>query len=345
VKAILAVLLVLIVLLGMIGFYAIFGVANTLKIILILLLLTGLFWKVLPRLLGRINAAIWIALGLLLFAGLFLPIPITVAEPAPVLIWSPLWTILFFWPSLALVGSALLLHIGLSHSLAKEDSIPSDGGNPFWARINQPKNLTVVSLALSAILLIKTLHSLYWLTAWDAAGDSIDFFLLIMPTFATMISGFMLFLTLPEKFKIAGIGYIVLVPLIMGAVSISAQGYDYRQVTTNRAERIARKIELYYKREGSYPEALSQLSPWYILSLPKPMIIYGQDWCYEGRDDYYRLGYIDREHWSDPRLIGRVYKSVGDIPDIQKICFREFTRLQNDFPDYPFSFSAAVSQE
>jgi hypothetical protein len=72
---------------------------------------------------------------------------------------------------------------------------------------------------------------------------------------------------------------------------------------------------------------LSQLTPWYVVSLPKPMTIYGQDWCYESGGGYYRLGYLDREHWSDPRLIGRVYRSVAETADAQPICTDEFTAI------------------
>jgi hypothetical protein len=83
---------------------------------------------------------------------------------------------------------------------------------------------------------------------------------------------------------------------------------------------------------------LSQLTPWYVVSLPKPMTIYGQDWCYESGGGYYRLGYLDREHWSDPRLIGRVYRSVAETADAQPICTDEFTAIQTRHPDYPYSY-------
>jgi hypothetical protein len=124
----------------------------------------------------------------------------------------------------------------------------------------------------------------------------------------------------------------------MIAVSAIAQRVDFRQETTKQAEQAVRAIESYYTREGRYPETLSQLSPWYAISLPKPMIIYGQDWCYESGNVYYRLGYVDREHWSDPRLIGRIYKSVGEIPDSQPMCMDEVKAMQSRFPGYQYSY-------
>ena len=68
------------------------------------------------------------------------------------------------------------------------------------------------------------------------------------------------------------------------------------------------------------------------------MIIAGQDWCYESGEDYYRLGYLDRDHWSDPRLIGRIYKIVGEAPDATPMCMQEFTAIQNGEPGYPYTY-------
>lgn len=105
-----------------------------------------------------------------------------------------------------------------------------------------------------------------------------------------------------------------------------------------QAERTVRAIESYYDREGRYPESLSQLTPRYILSVPKPMIIYGQDWCYESGDGYYRLGFIDREHWSDPNLIGRVYRASAEIHGPPQICLEQFSAIKSKNPDFPFRY-------
>ena len=82
----------------------------------------------------------------------------------------------------------------------------------------------------------------------------------------------------------------------MIAVSARAQSVDFRQLTEERAERASQAIETYCAREGRYPQDLRQLTPGYVLSLPGPVTIYGQDWCFDGGDDYYRLGYVYREH-------------------------------------------------
>jgi hypothetical protein len=124
----------------------------------------------------------------------------------------------------------------------------------------------------------------------------------------------------------------------MIAVSARAQRVDFRQLTEERAERVTQAIETYYAREGHYPQDLRQLTPWYALSLPGPVIIYGQEWCYDGGEDYYRLGYVYREHWSDPRLIGQIYKTKGEVPDLHGMCEEEVVALQKRYPDYPYEY-------
>jgi hypothetical protein len=162
--------------------------------------------------------------------------------------------------------------------------------------------------------------------------------LLLVPVPAALLSGVTLSITLSGRMKWTGFLYSLLILGLMIAVSAGAQRVDFRQLTEERAERVTQAIETYYAREGRYPQDLRQLTPWYILSLPGPVIIYGQDWCYDGGDDYYRLGYVYREHWSDPRLTGRIYKTKGEAPDLHGMCEEEVVALQKRYPDYPYEY-------
>jgi hypothetical protein len=78
----------------------------------------------------------------------------------------------------------------------------------------------------------------------------------------------------------------------------------------------------------------SQLTPFYILSFPGPVIIYGQYWCYDGGEDYYRLGYLDREHWSSPILFGRVYSAKGHSPLKVDVCQPAIDTYREQHPDW-----------
>ena len=190
----------------------------------------------------------------------------------------------------------------------------------------------MVVLALGALLLAKALHSLYWLMVWDTTYDSLEYFWLVFPITAVLFSGVVLSIALPGRTRWAGFWYSLLIPALMIVVSAQAQSVDLRRLTDQRAERVSQAIETYHAREGRYPHDLGELTPRYVLSLPEPVIIYGQDWCYDGGEDYYRLGYVYREHWSDPDLHGRIYKSKGKGSDLPGICAEEIAALEERYP-------------
>jgi hypothetical protein len=127
--------------------------------------------------------------------------------------------------------------------------------------------------------------------------------------------------------------YLLLIPALI-VVATRAQSVNFRQLTEARAERARQAIEAYYAREGRYPETIQQLIPWYAISLPKPVIIYGQGWCYQGGEDYYRLGYLDSEHWSSPIRFGRVYSAKGHSPLKVDVCQLAIDTYRAQHPDW-----------
>lgn len=285
-------------------------VALALVVLAGLLLILGL-----AALAKRMSSGVWIFIGLLALAGLFWPTYRLAGtypgQPQPFQALLP--TIVFFWPALALVAAALVIYAGVK--LYPE----------------RPK-VGAAALVLSALLLGKTLHNLYWLTVWDNTTDSLGIFWVVVPVQAAFIAGAMLAAILPEKAKLAGLGYALLVPAVLVAVSIGAQRVDFRQLTEARAERASQAIERYYAREGRYPGDLGELDSWYGRPLPGPVILYGQYWCYEGGEDYYRLGHVDRDHWYDPLLIRRVYKESGDTSQLGRACAAEIAEILRHVP-------------
>ncbi len=275
-------------------------------------LFCGLFALVLPKIIERVNPKVWIFTGLILLALLLIPTS---------LLFSNLTTAAFFLIPLALVNAAFLLYSGLS------------------LRSSEPQARIIIPIFFVGILLILgTLFKIYDLTVWDTTYDPLKYILLFAPMLAILLSALTLLIALPSKTKLAGIAYLLLVPVLMIWVSTLAQQVDFRVLTSQRAERVVQAIESFYAREGHYPASLSELTPRYILALPEPVIIYGQTWCYESGDGYYRLGYVDREHWSDPRMIGRIYKAEGQTSEQSLMCEAEITAIQQSNPDYPYSY-------
>jgi hypothetical protein len=131
---------------------------------------------------------------------------------------------------------------------------------------------------------------------------------------------------------------VLIIPVLLIAVSALAQRVDFRQLTVERAKQVSQAIETSYDREGRYPQNLMQVTPWYMLSFPGPVIIYGQDWCYDGGDTYFRLGYVYREHWSDPRLIGQIYSAKGELSNLDPMCEDEVVALQKRYPGFMYEY-------
>jgi hypothetical protein len=292
----------------------------------------GLAWAV-----RRLSATAWIVAGLLLLAGLLWPtstfvdgwrLPVRLPQPLETLVTA---TVLLM-PSLALVVAALLLYPGLTLTRERKSGgvVEGEGAPP---QHEHPGRVAAICLVLSALLIAKTLYNLYWLTVWDDTTDSLGYIWLAVPILAALSSGALLAFTLPGRTKGAGL-YALLIPALMIAVSGRAQAVDYRRLTQERAGQVSHAVEAYYAREGGYPQNLRQLTPWYLLSLPGPVVISGQGWCYDSGDGYYRLGYLDREHWSSPILIPHTYRTGGEVPDLPGICDEQITALREAAPGY-----------
>jgi hypothetical protein len=297
---------------------------------LIVLAIVLLFVSALALAARKVSHRVWILAALLLLPGLSLPASVVnnifTASPEPPFELS-------LMPSVALLITALLLYSGLNAYREWQHASVVEDGRSQEQRKRAGRAAAVV-FVVGALLLAKTLHHLYWFTVWDNTYDSIGYLLLLVPVLAALLSGVTLSITLSGRTKLAGFLYSLLIPALMIAVSARAQRVDFRQLTEERAGRASQAIETYYAREGSYPQDLRELIPWYVLSLPGPVIIYGQDWCYDGGDDYYRLGYVYREHWSDPRLTGRIYKTIGETPDLHRICDEEIAALRKRYPQH-----------
>jgi len=284
----------------------------------------------------RVGDGVWILVALLLLPGLSLPASVVndifTASPEPPLA-------LTLMPCVALLITALLLHSGLSaYKEWQQASAVEDGRSQ--AQRKRAGRAAAVVFFVGAVLLVKTLHHFYWFTVWDNAYDSLGYLLLLVPIPVALLSGVTLSITLSGRIKWAGFLYALLISGSMIAVSARAQQVDFCQLTEERAERVIRAVESYHAREGHYPQDLGQLTPGHALRLPGPVIIHGQDWCYDGDEDYYRLGYVDREHWSDPRLIGRIYRTKRNVPDLHGVCKEEVAAMRKRYPDYQYEYRA-----
>lgn len=303
--------------------------------LIVLTIIGWLFASIVVLVAKKVSHTVWIIYaGLIILVALFLPdvMIINISARLPQPFEDPMTlTILLTLPA-ALVVAALLLYSGLNfYKKWQNAGLEEDGVSQ-----TQRKHIgraSVIALVLSALVLVKVFHNFYWFMVWDTTGDSLGYFWLPFPILVMLFSSAFLFILLPGKSKLAGFFYLLLIPVLI-LVATRAQSVDFRQLTEARAERARKAIEAYDAREGRYPQNLQQLIPRYAILLPEPLIIYGQDWCYQGGKDNYRLGYLDREHWSNPILFGRVYSAKGHSPLKVDICQPAIDTYRAQHPDW-----------
>lgn len=274
---------------------------------------------------GELHTRPWLVAGALILAGLLLPtFWLTTGELEPLSqgLEILLSILVFLMPFLAVIAAMLLLYIGLVLLRPPKQTAEAPGET-----VTQPGWHAWAALGLSAALLIKLGHNLYNLFLWDATVDSLGILWLAPWLLAAIFCGLALALRLAGWQKLAGVAFAILVPLYLYAVFRSASQVDYRRLTEQRAARLQEAIEAYQQRTGGYPSVLNQLTPRQMLSVPPPVIIPGQDWCYDGTAEYYRLGYITRQHWSDPNVYEQLYASSAGAPEEPGVCHWQLRNL------------------
>ena len=267
----------------------------------------------------------WIFAGLLVLEALILlPTHLLVNETGGVdFLDTPQSLLIYSLPALGLFIAAFLLYAGLGLYNEWRNIDPAEDWTSHKVH-RQAGWSAMIALVLCVLLLAKAMHNLYWLLVWDQTADGIGYgWMVFAPLPVAFVTGLMLLVALEGRQKGVGFLYLLLVPGLLIGMSVYAPRADLQRITERRAGQVVHAIEAFRARYGFYPPELRYLISWSIPLLPKPVIIYGQNWCYEGRDDYYTLGYVYHEHWSDPHLIGRVYKTEGVPPDTTSLCSDE----------------------
>jgi len=235
----------------------------------------------------------------------------------------------YFLFTLGFFCAALLLSMAARRIFTSPlaDETPSPGKN--WSKA------VFLLLGLAILVLGKSIHTFYWLMVWDSTVDPLGFIWLIPSLVNAIFAGLLLSITLPGRVKWGGVGFIVVISLLLfGAANLALQ-VDFRALTNTRSERITQAIESYHIQEGSYPVSLRQLVPWYTLSVSEPVVIATLGWCYESGAEYYRLAYTSRNHWSDPNLFAVVASSAGDVSSLPPACGKEISTYQARYSQPP----------
>lgn len=149
---------------------------------------------------------------------------------------------------------------------------------------------------------------------------------------AGVIAGLLLALTASGKIRRAGIGFMILVPVVIAFSYTIGLRFEPQVITSARADRLGQAIERYYQDTGEYPARLEDLTPSYLPFISGPLTGRGQVWCYQSGPNYYRLGYIffqryyaypDGTPYWEPYYEIKVPYAAGQPPAGEWMCDKE----------------------
>ncbi|MGE5223335.1 MAG: hypothetical protein ACM3PY_12925, partial [Omnitrophica WOR_2 bacterium] len=185
-----------------------------------------------------------------------------------------------------------------------------------WSRW-VPQALAVIFLALSLYADIRVLRIRDSVTEDQIAAA----FFLILACIAGIMAG------VASAWKRTGPKLWVSLALILVLCAVQFPALSLPQnfserVTLERAAQVDAAIQRYHAQNGRYPASLIQLMPRYLLWVPEPVTYYKSVWCYDGNQQYYRLGYYEAGYYrySLRGISVKLYGSAGELPQQPTPC-------------------------
>jgi hypothetical protein len=189
-----------------------------------------------------------------------------------------------------------------------------------------------VWLALSGLLLLAGAARLFWFLVWDSVYDPIGILFVVPLVGAALAWGAGLASLVTERAVLPRLAYMLVFPALIAGVYAAAGRVDTQVLTLERQERVAAALERYYSRQGSYPDSLEALVPGYLLAVPGPVVIQGQDWCYQSSGSSFQLAYLERDHWSSPHLTAAGYHPTASQAQLRQVCSEQIAAQQQRQP-------------
>lgn len=259
-----------------------------------------IFWGV-----GRHYNRLAVTFGLLALGGLLLT-HYFLSHPLREMVFPYAGIFLFLGaPLLGVAAPAILMANGLHH----------------WADSGAAgRRGLFMSLALALLTLALVGLYVFWGSVWDQTMD-LGFGFLAVPfvTGTAVAAGMAMSVVLEGKQRLVGLAFMLLLPLLFYQLHALGLNAPYHAYNEQRAARIAAALDDFYEREGHYPETLTSLVPRDLLSVPQPILLHGEQWCYQGGTDFYRLTAFYQQHWAS--LISlKIYATQGEFPPGEWVC-------------------------
>lgn len=195
--------------------------------------------------------------------------------------------------------------------------------------------ITVLRLALITLLLLLIGDIIVTETVWVQAEDSISLIPVVVFIVATA-AAMLLAWELTGWRRLAALVFALSVMFTASYASEQGWRTSPAGLTEVHAEKVNRAIQRYYERQDHYPSRLTALTPFYLWRIPQPMIFRERTWCYEGGDDYYRLGYVHQPGFGFPpeSISIRIHTAAGEPPDPSWPCDEELEKARSKAASY-----------
>jgi hypothetical protein len=262
----------------------------------------------------------WASRTKLLLAGLLVLTLLLV----PIRSFTVFYETHFLFPMLVVPLSLVLSTLLLLNAFRRQDAEPNApgqqaGSSPWEGR---------ASLLLSGLLLLAAAYRLFWFLVWDSTYDPLWMLSFLPLVGVGVVCGLQLAIALWERTKIQRLIYLLALPSLIAGTFALANEVDFRQLSAQRMDRIGMALESYYERQGHYPQDLDQLVPRHLLGVPRPVFIYGQNWCYEASENSFQLAYLARDHWSSPYLFAHAYHPDSQPAELERLCSTQVAAQQ-----------------
>jgi hypothetical protein len=244
--------------------------------------------------------------------------------------------LLFFsLPGLVVALAAVWVTSGLKSFSNPKEIQKTDKPPTFWLS-------ALLRFGLAAILLGYMAYTIVWASIWDQTSDGLGGVMFSMwASLAAIAAGMLMGVTATRWYRSAGFVFALLVPVLMFGAFRYGWSVSYHAITEDRASRIQTAVENFYAQNEHYPKELGELIPNHLLWIPKPVILRGEDWQYQGGANYYQLGAFFREFFGTP-LSFHIYASVGDLPDDGGISEEKLAEMKAQYDWLPFYESETV---
>jgi len=212
---------------------------------------------------------------------------------------------------------------------SNRDETEGNGTLAFWLPV-------VLRIGLAATLLGYLAYTTFWASIWDHTSDGLGGIMFAMwASLAAIAAGMLMGITATGWRKLTGLLFALVVPALMFSAFWLGWDVSYHAITEGRASRIQGSIESFYVDNGHYPTDLGELIPAHLLWIPKPVILRGEGWCYQGGQNYYRLGAFYREYFGTPLSL-REYASAGSLPETGWVCEQQLATMKARYDPPPF---------